>query len=205
MKILRVGFVILVLVAVAAVAGVAGGQWVLRHAVVHVPLHDQPLAVRMPADMPVTVEVLAAGAPGAANRDGVPVRLREQLQLRVDMDAEVPLALTVRYVGEIPVRAEIPVDTAIDTRVMGVNMTLPIKGTIPLDFMLPLDLTIPIEQDVRLDFSAPMSAHIDQDVTIPLRAGLDARIRFGEAPIDLMLQESELVLPLGSIGYSLRQ
>lgn len=181
-------------------AALAIGGW-LGRASVRVPMDGQELRVRIPGTLPVQVEVLdARGLEAAVDARGIPVRLAETLKLRIDLDTEVPLALTVRYRGQIPVRAQVPVDTTMQTRVLGVPMSLPVKGTIPLDLDLPVDLAIPIEQPVRLKFSAPITARVDQTVHIPLKAELDARIRFGEDPIGLTVADSAFALPLRAIG-----
>lgn len=179
-------------------AGAGGAWWVLSNGIAHVPLHDQSMAVRLPDGLPVRVEVLQAASAG-----GMPVRLNETLKLNIELDTEVPLELTVHYQGEIPVRAEVPVDTDIQTQVFGMPMELPIQGTIPLNLNLPVDLTIPIRQPVRLQFSAPITAHVDQIVNIPLSGILDARLRFEEERlIPLRIDDSELALPLDRVWLS---
>ena len=190
------------IVPLLAAAALASAWW-LGRASIHVPLDGQQMRVRIPDTLPVRVEVLdARGLKARLDARGIPVRLNEQLNLNVKFDTDVPLKLTVRYQGQIPVQAEVPVDTTMETRLLGVSMRLPVKGRIPLDLSLPIDLTIPIEQPVRMKFSAPITAHIDQTVHIPLKAELDARIRFGEAPIALTVENSEFVLPLSAIDLN---
>lgn len=192
---------LLLAVLVGIAVGIAlGSAWVMERASVQVPLHGQQMQARITDTLPVHVEVLdARGMSAKGDKRGIPVRLNETLRLDVDFDTEVPLALTVRYRGQIPVQAQVPVDTVMDTRVMGIAMSLPVKGNIPLDLSIPIDLTIPIEQAVRLKFTAPITARVDQTVHIPLKAELDARIRFGDVPIALRVEDSALDLPLRNL------
>lgn len=183
-------------------AGAGGAWWLLAHGIVHVPLHDQPMAVRLPDNLPVQVEVLQVRAADGGLSSGLPVRLNETLHLDVELDTEVPLELIVRYQGEIPVQTAVPVDTTMQTKVFGAPLELPVKGSIPLDLNLPVDLTIPIRQPVRLKFSAPITAHVDQTVNIPLSGTLDTRVRFDGTPISLHVSDSELALPLDRVWLS---
>lgn len=193
----RVLGLVLLVMALALLSGAGGAWWVLHNGMAVVPLHDQALQAQLPADLPVSVSVLQGRGPGADDDSrGIPVRLNETLKLNVDFDTEVPLSLTVRYQGTIPVNTMVPIDTTMDTRVLGIPMTLPINGEIPLDLDLPVDLTIPISQPVRLAFTAPITARVDQVVHIPLQAELETRIHFGDTPLPLRLQHSVLALPL---------
>ena len=199
MRVLQVVGLILLVAVVGLSAGAAGAWWVLHNATAMVPLDGQALQAQLPADLPVRVSVLEGqGLDGHGGR-GVPVRLNESLSLDVHFDTEVPLALTVRYQGTIPVNTEVPVNTTMDTRVLGVPMTLPISGRIPLNLDLPVDLEIPISQPVRLAFSAPITADVDQIIHIPLQAELDTRIHFGDTPLPLTVQQSTLALPLNQV------
>lgn len=185
----------------SALAGAAAAIYLIRHLTAHVPLHDQPLKIVMPDSLRVQVRLAAGDSPeGVA--PGVSVRLNEELKLEVAFDTLVPLKLNVRYRGEIPVRANIPIKTNVTTRVLGVEMTLPIEGSIPLDLSLPVDLNIPIDQQVRLKFTAPVTARIDQDLHIPLGASLDARVQFEDPRIPVMVEDSELALPLRDLRLS---
>lgn len=185
-----------------ALACLLASAWMLGRASVRVPLDGQRLQVRLPDTLPVQVDVIDARAlsAGDAKNRGVPVHLDETLRLDIAVDPEVPLALTVRYQGQIPVRTQVAVDTTMETRVLGLPMQLPVKGTIPLELDLPVDLTIPIRQPVRLQFEAPVTARLDQTVHIPFKAGLDAHIRFGDAPIALTIADGEFHLPVKAIG-----
>jgi hypothetical protein len=189
---------------IAAAVGALIATLVVSGFTAHVPLLDQRLNIVMPPDLPVQVEVLQAGAPGAPPdaSTGVPVRLNETLKLNVDFDTMVPLRMNVRYRGSIPVKTDIPINTQVRTRVLGVTMTLPIEGSIPLNLSLPVDLNIPIDQLVRLKFSAPLSGRINQIVHIPLRASLEARIRFADPLIPITVRQTELALPLRDLWLS---
>lgn len=187
----------------AAIAGAAMTGFVLVNYSARLPLRNQSLHAQMPPDLPVRVEVLGAqGVDDSGSDEGVPVRLNETLQLQASFDAQVPLAMNVRYQGSIPVKANVPVNTEVTTRILGIPMTLPIEGTIPLDLSLPVDLDIPVKQTVRVKFSGPVSARIDQVVRIPLRAQLDTRIRFTDATIPITLRAADLEVPLGSLSLT---
>jgi hypothetical protein len=198
--------ILLLAVLIIATVPAAAVWWLLTHGTAHIPLHQQQLQVHMRNDIPVSVQVThARGLDQPISTKGIPVRLNEQLKLDVDFDTEVPLALTVHYQDRIAVKAQVPIDTTVETRVWGVTLRLPIKGTIPLDLSVPIQLDIPIEQQVRLKFTAPITARIDQTVHIPLRADLDARINFGSAPLALSITDSELTLPLGDVRVTGRR
>ncbi len=189
----RVVALLVLLTVLAAAAGAIAATFVVSRFTAYVPLDDQQLKIVMPDQLPVQVELLADSTDA---QPGVPVRLNERLKLEVAFDTMVPLKLTVNYRGAIPVRADIPINTTVRTRVLGVEMELPIEGSIPLDLSLPVDLAIPIDQSVRLKFTAPVTAQIDQLVHIPLRATLDAKVRFDDPRIPVTVEDTQLALPL---------
>lgn len=169
-----------------------------------VSLAGQTLNVAMPADLPVDVEVIEAGPPrlpepASSSASGVPVRLKETLSLVAHIDARVPLKTTVRYVGRIPIKASVPLNATVRTTVLGIPITAPVRGEMPIDLQLPVDLSIPIDQPIHLKLDAPITATIDQVVHIPLRANLKTRISFADASIPVGVTPSELTLPLAKI------
>jgi hypothetical protein len=186
----------------AAAAGAAIACFVLVNYSARVPLRAQSLQAQMPTDLPVQVEVIQAGGLDGDGGEGVPVRLKETLQLQAEFDAMVPLAMNVQYRGTIPVKADVPVRTEVKTRVLGIPMTLPIEATFPLDLTLPINLEIPVKQAVRVKFSGPVSARVDQVVRIPLRAQLETRIRFTDAMIPITVRQADLEVPLSALSLS---
>lgn len=186
------------LVVVSAAAGAGAAYWVMQRYALHMPLRTQTLSVRLPAELPVEVEILPQAPEATADDPGqtFPVRVNDTFSTTVRVNTRFPLKMNVPFRGEIPVDLDLPVSTTIRTRVLGVPLELPVEGEIPLHFRLPVDLVIPIDQTLPMKFDLPVSTRIDQTVNVEVRAQQHARIRLRDAPLPVTVLSGEVAVPL---------
>lgn len=142
------------------------------------------------------------------------VPVRETLEVGLKQTIQVPLDQPVRVRDAIRVQGRIPVDTAIETEILGVTTHLPVRGVIPLDFELPLDqelrvtgivdvklpetLSIDIDQRLKvpLNFKVESTMHLRKDVSVAMGMDLDGEVTLPESfptDIDLELHLADLV------------
>lgn len=82
--------------------------------------------------------------------------------ITLDMDNRFPIDETVKIKGEMPL------ETNVDTEIMGIPTRVPIKGTIPLDFSLPLKHEVRIKDKFKLRVLGSIPSEITQNITVPL-------------------------------------
>ncbi|MGH8458413.1 MAG: hypothetical protein ACRESV_03600, partial [Nevskiales bacterium] len=131
-----------------------------------------------------------------------PVRVNDSFRTVVRVDTRVPIRMNVPFRGQVPVDLTLPLKTRVRTRVLGVNMELPIEGEIPLRFSLPVDLSIPIDQTVPMKFDLPVNTHIDQMVNVKVQTQQAARIRLRESTLPVALQAGEIAVPLSWLSLT---
>jgi hypothetical protein len=189
---------LLVLAVAGVLAGTAGAgtaYWLLSRYTLHLPVQAQRLQVQLPADLPVEVEILPQAAADAPLQ-AIPVRIDERFRTLVRVDTQVPVRMTVPFRGEVPVDITLPLKTRVKTRVLGIEMELPVEGRIPLQFNLPVDLSIPIDQTLPMRFDLPVTTRINQTVNVQVPTQQAARIRLREARLDVTVNDSEIAVPL---------
>ncbi|HAV3851157.1 TPA: MFS transporter, partial [Acinetobacter baumannii] len=74
------------------------------------------------------------------------------------------------------VEQSLPIDTKVQVRVLGKDITLPLKGNIPLQLDVPIDIQVPLDQKVHLKFDAPVKTVLKENLHIPLNAQLKTNI-----------------------------
>gem|GEM_PF-6194625 len=184
---------------------VAGAVWVWKH-----PGDLQALLPGVHVNLNKTMDIAVAGT--------LPLKARFKHDFPIQLDTQIPIRVPVSEVLRIPinetfevpiekeisvrldqpihvrdtirVRAQVPLDTVVETKVMGVTMRVPVKGTIPLDFNLPLDQMLSVQGNVKVDLAETLPIHIRHEVTAPIdfvvkgSIPLDQEIR---VPIDTEL------------------
>ncbi|HEY4715910.1 MAG TPA: hypothetical protein VII00_02275 [bacterium] len=134
----------------------------------------------------------------------------QNLTVPVDIDAPVPLDLVVRFKTSIPVNTSVPIDTVVQAKILGVSVSVPVKGELPLNMMIPVEQDVPINETFRLKLITPVKVHIkeifrvpvrttistdiplDHNVTVPIKTSIDAKASIeGEIP-GLRLLENKI-------------
>ena len=75
----------------------------------------------MDADIPIQFPVTSV----------VRIPIRETFLIPLNKTFPVVLAQPLRLQDTVRVRADVPIDTEIQTKVLGVTMTVPVKGSVP--------------------------------------------------------------------------
>jgi hypothetical protein len=187
---------------VSAATGAGAAYWILKRYTLHLPLDTQHLNVRLPEHLPVEVEILPQDTTAATELRDFPVRVNDNFKTVVRVDTRVPVRINVPFRGEVPVDLVLPLKTRVKTRVLGVNMELPIEGEIPLRFKLPVNLMIPIDQTLPMKFDLPVNTRIDQIVNIQVQTLQAARIRLRDPGLRVTLQDGEFVVPLSWLSLT---
>ncbi len=96
------------------------------------------------------------------------IPINETFEISLDKTFPVHLDKPLRIKDKIRVITELPLDTIIETRVFGMNMKIPVKGSIPVDFIVPLDQDIQVNGELLVSMREPFSAPINQIVEAPV-------------------------------------
>jgi hypothetical protein len=185
----------------STVMGMLGSWWFLGHFQARVPLGGQPMVVTMPEGVPVQVAVDAVetGTEANAAARSIPMRFKETMRVVAHIDSRIPINTVVPYHAEIPLKTTLHVDTKAKTRILGIDVTLPVVADIPVDLTIPVDLSVPINQKVPLKMSLPVKADIDQIVQIPVPGSFTSRLSFPQGPMRLDIQGTDMQVPLWAV------
>ena len=114
-------------------------------------------------------------------------------------------------------------DTQVQTKVLGIAMTLPIQGKVPVKASVPIDLNIPIQHDLpvalvrtaQVTMQAPLRTHIDtvietqvpirQALAVPLMAPVSAKLTFPQPTVQAGLDLMDLTIPFRSVTLGVRE
>ena len=117
----------------------------------------------------------------------------------------------------------IDLDTQVQTKVLGIAMTLPIRGKVPVKASVPIEMNIPIHHDLpvalvrtaQVTMQAPLRAHIDtvietqvpirQALAVPLTAPVSARLTFPQPTVDAGLNLMDLTVPFNAVTLGWRE
>lgn len=222
---------LLIVVLAAACGGALTAFWVYQNYGLQLRIADQPAKITLPSPLPATVqmrqplnitvdETLTARVPVQHDLD---IPIKAELETIVAFNTQTPLKLDVKVKEKIVIDQTLLLDTIIRAKVMGVNMDIPIKGTVPIKTTLPLDLTLPINQPVDLRFTTPVTVSVDENITVPLSASVEANIplrtnvsipaqqtlranvNLPTAAMDIRLNQVDLNIPLHSIQLKQRE
>jgi len=134
----------------------------------------------------------------------IPIRTRLQIPLDETLLVPITDAFAVEMEGpllideQIRVQSEVPLDMRVQTRIMGMDLSLPIRGSVPIDITFPLRqevgvrralslrVTEPLPVRVRQELQVPVSfvlhvvLPIDEEITVPLQTMMEGRITIPE-------------------------
>lgn len=220
-KIFIIGFV---LVAVAAASGIAIALWVFQHFKIYIPLEDQAVNIDLQEPLQAKVQIhdaLDVDVTGRVKtvipiRENLSVPIQQTLNPIVHFDNQVPIKTIIPVRENLIVNQDLAVDTKVKVRVLGKDISLPLKGMIPIKLDVPIEMDVPLDQLVHLKFEAPVQANLKENLRIPLKTDLDVDIPVEghlnapvktalEASVDVQntlpikIKKGELVIPLNTL------
>lgn len=179
------GWVFACLILVIAIGcGVAVGWWVLGNVNARLSLANQPATVVVPQPMPVKAKILDKLdiLINGSIKTKVPidqtirVPIRNNLNVMVTLDHKVPIKMNVPVHAEIPLHKVIHLDSKVTVSVLGVPVTLPVRGDVPITTTVPLNIVIPVDQQVQMKFTAPARVKILSTLKVPLKTQIATTI-----------------------------
>jgi len=132
-------------------------------------------------------------------RKDIPVEIPIQALLQVPLDETLLVPVTDSFVVEmngplfideqIRVRSEVPLDMSVQTRIMGMDLSLPIRGTVPIDITFPLKQEVGVRRAFSLRIADPLPVRVRQVMQVPVSFVLRAVL-----PVD-----EEITVPLHTV------
>ncbi len=210
---------------VCLVVGGIGGVLAYLHVAFGFTLRDQPVRMRLPPTMKIRAEitnVLDVDLNAAVTAE-VPIqqvfrpRLRGRYDTEVSLEADVPVAFTVRHQAVLPVDTFADIEAHANFIFVKEYRNIQIHAKVPMKFDLPVDLTIPVEQTLHVVFRGPMAFEIDQGVTLPVNetivvhvpideklstpvtAAFDLQVKIPRQPIPIIINRTALRMSLQTL------
>lgn len=225
----QLGMLLMGVLLASIVGGGLAGWWLFQGLEARVRLQSQPALVSLPDAIPVTADVLNAldvqidgdiAAKVPVNQH-ITVPIQETLRVTASVDSEVPIRMTVPVREHVLVDQVVPVNTKVQVRVMGYDLTLPVRGDIPIKALIPVNLDIPVDQRVKVQFTTPAEVNIAQSLTVPLKAviesvvpintqlsvpvqsALHAKVTIPQ-PVPAIIEQADLRFPLRDLALSVK-
>ncbi|WP_028314807.1 hypothetical protein [Desulfatibacillum aliphaticivorans] len=133
---------------------------------------DHEFPIKIEADIPIQFPVTSV----------VRIPIKETFLIPLNKTFPVMLDQPLRLKDTVKVRAIIPIDTEFEAKVLGVTMTVPVKGSVPLDIDVPLDQEIRIPNELMVMLQEPLPVSINQTVDAPLDFVIN-----GNLPLDAVI------------------
>lgn len=213
----------------AIVIGAALG-WLLSFLQLDVKIRQQPAQVQIIKPFASTVQInqpIPVQVQGNVNAkipidQTIAVPIDDTIHSVIRMNHSVPIRVNVNVDQRIPVNQTIHIDSKVTVKVLGKDITLPIRGDVPINASIPVRFTIPVNQSIKLNFSAPVSSQIKQVLYVPLKttlqavvpvqahlqvpiqSPLNAQVRLPQ-PIDIMINSADLHIPLKTLSVHPRR
>lgn len=193
------------LFALAVICGGLLAWWLINSFEVQLPLKNQPAHVKINEPILAKAQVLNALDVTVQDQVNAQIPIDQQIQVPIKdtihtmvmFDHVLPIQLNVNINQKIPVNQTIHVDSKVQVKVLGKDISLPIRGDIPIQATIPVNFKLPIHQNIKLKFVAPVDAKINQQLNIPLKTTINAIV-----PIQGVLQvpiksdiETQVFLP----------
>jgi len=119
---------------------------------------DHRFEIRFKKDIPLDIPIRAM----------LEVPLEETFQVPITDSISVKLDRGFFLDEELHVQTLMPLDTNVQTRLMGADITLPIKGSVPVDITFPLKQEIGIKGHLALHVTDPISVKVQQVLEVPI-------------------------------------
>lgn len=207
------------------IGGAIVGLWVFRNVDARLVLSEQPAKITIVEPLEITGRVLDNLSIEIDDtiHSAVPVDqmlslpIKDVLEVMAEFDSEVPIKLNVEVNDKIQLDQVLELDTTIEADLLGDIHKLPIRGKVPVKAEVPIHLTIPIDQMVKLKFRAPAKVQFQENLNVPLKTVIDtdipiraalsvpvksdlrATVNFPTEPTDVMIDYSDLKLPLRTL------
>ncbi|OQX64046.1 MAG: hypothetical protein B5M56_01010 [Desulfococcus sp. 4484_241] len=152
---------------------------------------QQQIKVRMAASFPVTADIdqmLKIPVKGRASlsvpvNQSVTVPFKKNLTVPVELDTMIPINLDVPLNLKIPIDTSVFVDTRVKTSVLGIPLTVPVKGYFPIKATIPVVQMLPIRDKIKLQLKTPVKAAINDHFEIPIDTLFSV-----DVPLDMMIK-----------------
>jgi hypothetical protein len=226
---LIVSAVLLVMLMASLAAGVAWWAW--HNLAARVVLREQQALVRLPEELKVEAslsrnvlvhvdQVLPVRGP--IHQD-LSIPLKEPIPVQVSIDTVVPLNLTVPVKHVFKLDQVIDVDSTVRTRVLGISLSLPIKGQVPVRAEVPVDIVVPIKHELpvslttqaRVRITEPLRTRVDtvveaqvpirESLALPISEPVQARLTFPQQQVQAGVDLMDLTVPFEAVTLALRR
>ena len=221
--------VLLVLLMTALAAGVAWWAW--HNLAARVVLREQQALVRLPEELSVqasltrkvVVQVDQVMPVRVPIQQDISIPLKDPIPVQVSIDTVVPVNLSVPVKHVFKLDQVIDVDSTVRTRVLGIPLSLPVKGQVPVRAEVPIDIVVPFKQDLpvalttqaRVRITEPLRTRIDtvieakvpirESLALPISEPVAARLTFPQQQVEAGLDLMDLTVPFEAVSLGLRQ
>lgn len=204
--------------------------WAWQNLAAQVVLKEQQADIRLPHELSVMASVnqrvqvkidqtLPVRVP---IHQSLSIPLEGAIPIKVSVDTVVPISIDVPFKHILKVDQVVDIDTQVKTRVLGIPMTLPIQGHIPVKADVPLDLIIPVRKDLpvalvttaNVRLAEPLRTQIDTVVearvpikemlSLPVTAPVSARLTFPQQHVQAGLNMLDLTVPFNAVTLAPR-
>lgn len=169
------------------VGGGVLGFWLYARLVIGLTLSEQAGLATLPPVLPVIAE---AQNDITIQLDGyidATVPFQQVLDLPVvgsytadvKLDTEVPVRMTIRYQGVVPVDTFADIEGTTDFNYQDVKRfrNVKFKAKVPLKFLQPVTFVVPVDTTLRLQYEGPLQLALDQTLRAPVDTVLQTRLR----------------------------
>lgn len=214
----------LTFIVIATVCGVLLAIWVFKHFNIYIPLEDQKVSIDLQEPLRAKVQIHDALDVDVTGRINTVIPINEVLDIpitqtltpRVYFDSQVPIQTTIPVRETLIVNQDMSVDTTVKIKILGRDITLPLKGVIPIKLNVPIQMDVPLKQEIHLKFDAQIKTVLKENLRIPLNTSLKANIPIQghlnvpiktalDASVDVQntlpvkIKKGELIIPLNSV------
>lgn len=212
------------MVAMGALSG-AVAWWAWHNLAARVVLTEQQAEIALPKELAVRAQVdqkvlvtLDQSLPVRVPfQQDVSIPIEGEIPIQVSVDTVVPIAIDVPVKHTLQVDQVIELDTRVKTRLLGFEVTLPIKGRIPVKADVPIDLSIPVRKDLpvaltteaKVRMAEPLRTRIDTviETRVPIKAAMAlpitepvaALLTFPQQRVQAGLNLMNLTVPLADV------
>lgn len=149
---------------------------------------DHSFSVPLDAEVPVRLPVKSV----------LKVPIFESFQVGLDKPFAVSMSEPLHLEENIRVKGDMPVDTVVEAKVLGVTAKVPIRGVIPVNFVFPLKQDIRLPESLSLTIVKPLAVEIQkvveapidfvvegklplrQDIRVPLKEAIPCRVKIDQ-------------------------
>ena len=216
----------------SALSLAAGAAWWAWHNLAaRVVLREQQALIRLPDELNVQASLLRKVVVQVDQvlpvrvpiQQDISIPLNDPIPVQVSIDTVVPVNLSVPVKHVFKIDQVIDVDSTVRTRVLGIPLSLPVKGQVPVRAEVPIDFAIPVRQDLpvalttqaQVRITEPLRTRIDtvieakvpirESLALPISEPVSARLTFPQQQIEAGLDLMDLTVPFESVSLGLRQ